>query len=128
MKYIKTYENNNLLSYKYVYNFFKKIVKLFDKKYSVRLTDSNKINFVYRVNDNMTELISQISTHYIGSRLIFEIYNIDYELNNLLEKYFTSIMNKVYDRDYVYSYEFNSKTRLNAKDFEAFLNANKYNL
>lgn len=125
MKYIKTYEFNGL-NYNDIYNFLKKIVKIIDKKYSVNLSKTNVIYLHYKDSDDISEIISEIKTNV--DVLIFHIYNTKYELNKLLVEYFTFSMEKIYDKNYTYSFKYKSDTKLKIKDFETFINANKYNL
>ena len=126
MKYIKTYEFNGL-NYNDIYNFLKKIVKVFDKKYIVNLSSTNVIYLYYKDSDLMTEIISDIKNQ-SGNVLIFEIFNPKYELNNILLEYFTFFMEKIYDKDYVYSFKYESNTKLKIKDFTTLINTKKYNL
>jgi hypothetical protein len=126
MKYIKTYEFNGL-NYNDIYKFIKKIIKIVDEKYSIYLTGSNVICISYKVvPDEFTEQISRISFQTYA--VIFEIYNPKYELNILLREYFTSIMEKMYDKNYHYTFSYKSNTKLKIKDFKSLINANKYNL
>jgi len=125
MKYLKTYEYQTL-NYNGVYKFLKRIIKLIDKKYSVYLTNTNRINIYYSIDKDFTETISTIT--FQPNVLMFEIYNPKYEINKLLTEYFTLMMNKVYDNNYVYLFSYDSKTKLKLNDFKPLLIANKYNL
>lgn len=125
MKYIKTYEYNTL-NYNDVYKFLKRIVKLFSEEYSVHLTQTNKIQIFYKESEIFTEIISNVL--FQPNILIFEIYNTKYELNKLLVEYFSQSMEKIYEKDYVYSFNYNSKTKLKIKDFKTLMNTIKYNL
>lgn len=128
MKYIKTYEYNTL-NYNDVYKFLKRIVKLFGKEYSVHLTQTNTIQILYKESEIFTEIISNIL--FQPNLLIFEIYNPynpKYELNVKLVEYFNIVMEKIYEKDYTYSFRYNSKTKLKIKDFKTLMNTIKYNL
>ena len=126
MKYLKTYEYSRALNYYDVYHFLQKIIKQFDKNYIVKLSDTNNVILSYQHREDFTEIISKVSFNV--RVLIFEIYNPKYELNNLLVKYFSYCMEKVYEKNYMYSFKYDSKTRLKIKDFNLIKNTKNYNL
>jgi hypothetical protein len=124
MKYIKTYEYNSI-NYNDVYKFLKKIIKLHYKEYLVEINHLNII-YIYNNNEIFTEPILSIS--FQPNLLIFDIYNKNFELTDILIKYFNLIMEKIYEKDGTYSFKYNSNTKLKIKDFNLLLNTNKFNL